>query len=309
MSKLTKGFMAFPWNYRPRLSWPALTFGSVLLSVVLAVPESARAGGIFYVEGANSTLAKLDPISGAVTVIGTTKLGNTPVLLDGLAFGPDGTLFAVDNNNIQPPNFYRVDAATGALTFIGATSMDFSNGGSMGNASDRTIYAVGTGNLYTINPLTGASTKIGPLGFTTGADINGDAAGNLFIIRNSTHDLYSVSRVNGAGTLIGPTGLNQIFGMAFTGDPMYAMDTNQGVFGVYAMNLSTGQGTLVSHYDHSGIDYINTASPGFAAPEPASLTVLAIGMAGMAGYSFLKGLRNYNAISAPDTFLTARLRI
>lgn len=248
-----------------------LIMGLLVTATAFGVPAVARAGSI-YVEGYNSALGTLNPTTGVIT-----EIGSTSVKLGGLAFGANGKLYGLGLDE----NLYLVNTATAALTLIGPCPVDLTpgGGGSLGNASDGTLYAVGTGVVSTVNPNTGALTTLGNLGFTTGADINGDANGNLYIIRNTTESLYSVSPTTGAGTLIGPGTYDTVFGMAFSDGTMYAMQF-QGT-GIYALNLATGSGTLVSNYDPSIIGSIYTAAAQVqSVPEPSGFVLL--GTAGIA---------------------------
>jgi hypothetical protein len=267
--------------------------GLLMTTVTLCLPAVARSGSI-YVEGYNSDLGILNPTTGAITEIGPTLSGSTPVKLGGLGIAANGQLYGLGTDQ----NFYEVNANTGALTFIASTSIGISEGFSMGNSSNGTLYAEGNGVVYTVNPSTGSLTTLGNLGFDTGADINGDANGNLYIIQNNNESLYSVSLTTGAATRIGPGNYGTIFGMAYTNGTMYAMQFNG--TGIYSLNLATGADTLVSNYDPSIIGSIYTAAAQISSvPEPSGFILLGVAALIVIGMraSTASGIRRLREVS------------
>jgi hypothetical protein len=110
------------------------------------------------------TLATIDLVSGAYTVIGPT--GRTDI--QALASSPAGVLYAVGTN--LGGRLYQIDATTGAAAVVG--------GGSFGGDDqaleflpDGTAYAC-RANLRSVDPATGQTTLVGATGF---ADIRGMA--------------------------------------------------------------------------------------------------------------------------------------
>src|SRR5262249_5166366 len=110
--------------------------------------------GTIFAVGLDSNLYTINAVTGAVTLIGATGIGQTTAL----AIQPGTeTLFAADGITGK---FYSVNATTGAGTLIGTGSaikgFAFSAGGSLyGFADDN------SGGLSSVNPATGASTLIG----------------------------------------------------------------------------------------------------------------------------------------------------
>jgi hypothetical protein len=89
------------------------------------------------------------------------------IFIDGMAFGPGGTLFALQQGGT---NLYTVDTTTGTPTVLGATGIaagPYSFGGMAFDSNSNTMYAVlsnnATSNLYTINTTTGAGTLVGAI--------------------------------------------------------------------------------------------------------------------------------------------------
>jgi hypothetical protein len=106
-------------------------------------------------------LATIDPMTGKADVVGTLVEG---LMVMGLEFAPDGTLYAVGDANGASPTFnslYTVDLKTGAFTRVGSTGVpapgffhDFTVD------SKGTIYGTTSQALYTIDPKTATATKV-----------------------------------------------------------------------------------------------------------------------------------------------------
>jgi hypothetical protein len=210
-------------------------------------------------------LETINPSTGADTVIGPTGLGYDAFSLAGVG----GKLYATDFQS----NLYSVNAATGAATMIGATGMPpdpsipFSiNPDGTWNLCDETLYGVGgklyatfdsftidpntlaiktvvAPNLYWIDPSTGLATLVGPTSLELGASV--DIGGQFYAFH------------------LVPTGFDPVFG------PIAKSE-------LYSLDLTNGSTILLG-----GID--PNAGPIFGAtptPEPATLSMLGIGMLG-----------------------------
>jgi len=110
----------------------------------------------------------LNPATGAATVIGPVGSATD---FSGLAFAPDGSLYAFENTSL----LVRLDPATGAT--LGTINLSGLRGTTTGTAGlafapDGTLYlACGTdpdSSLYTIDPNTGAAQWIGPTAYGDG---------------------------------------------------------------------------------------------------------------------------------------------
>ena len=225
---------------------------ALLWILTTLAPILGKAGGLIYIEGSDKILATLDPTTGQIKVIGSTS-----VRLSGLGFGADGTLFGLGEDD----NLYRVDPATADLTLVGPCPSSHSGGFAMGATPDGTLYVQANGAVSTLNPANGALTALGDLGFVTPSDINGDNEGNLYIIRDATHSLYRVDRATGAATLLGQGSYGSVYGLAACGGIMYAIEYSG--TGIYSLDLTNGQSTLVAHYDQSIAGRIYTAAADF----------------------------------------------
>jgi len=201
------------------------------------------------------------------TATGTTHVvGNTGVLLNDIAFSPDGRLFAVDESS----NLYQLNPQTAAATEIGplgitTPSLVFSPSGTLFTANS---------SLYTVDTSTGAAHLVGNLGggFAAAGDLAFDNIGNLFVTTQSSR-LVKVNPSSGQATAIGLLGFSEVFGLAFGPDNvMYGFSNTSDC--VISINLATGAGTRVS-----GLPGVNGVFGADTAPN--ALTVVANNAAGI----------------------------
>ena len=125
-----------------------------------------RADGVGFLSSAldGNTLAvtndlfSFDLVNGTSTRIGTTRIGTEGITLDGLAFGPTGTLFALGQGQGQ---LLTVDPATGAVTVVGDLGVpQDSPFGALTFSENGTLYAAIDDALYTVNTSTGMATAV-----------------------------------------------------------------------------------------------------------------------------------------------------
>jgi PEP-CTERM motif len=200
----------------------------------------------------SGNLDSVNPATGAVSVIGATGLGD----LAGVTAELNGTVYATDLYN----NLYRVNTTTGVATLIGSTGMPpCPSLTSPVEVSDETLFTA-NGKLY--------------------ASFDGVNLTNMAIVDPS--DLYQINPATGLATLVGPTALGldavlQLNGTVYGLDFGYAA-TNT----VLSLNLANGNTTFLNDYVSSpvagGVNSFDVVgvSP---TPEPASFTLVGIGMA------------------------------
>jgi PEP-CTERM motif len=130
-------------------------------------------------------LLTIDKITGAATLVGYAAgnccTGNFGIMLNGLGFRSDGTLFANGFSLAQPDSstshLYTVDLATGAATDIGPSgvilggSLKYSGLAFSGNG---TLLSLGSldaasGALYSVNTFNGAATSLSGTGLPYGS--------------------------------------------------------------------------------------------------------------------------------------------
>jgi hypothetical protein len=220
-------------------------------------------------------------------------------LLGGLVQGPNGSLLSAS----AAGNLDSVNPATGAVSVIGAISVvnKVSPIGVVNVATEiaelnGTLYATDLyGNLYTVNAKTGAATFVGVTGIPlcpslTNSNESSDEAlftvgGKLFATFDGTNlatsgvvdspELYQINPATGVATRVGPTALGidaavqqdgTVYGFAFG----YA-----GPNAVLSLNVANGNTTFLNDYNALDI----TGAAAIPTPEPASLGLLAAGIA------------------------------
>jgi DNA-binding beta-propeller fold protein YncE len=158
-------------------------------------------------------LATIDPATGKADVFGSLVEG---LMVMGMEFAPDGTLYAVGDANPASPTFnslYTVDAKTGAFTRVGSTGVappDFFHDFTLD--ANGTMYGSTSQALYTIDLETATATKVidfvGGGGFGVMGLSYNTARDRLYATefkpRNSA--FYVVDRQNGFLTPLAATG-------------------------------------------------------------------------------------------------------
>jgi hypothetical protein len=130
-------------------------------------------------------LLTIDKNTGAATLVGYAagnlgSGGDWGIMLNGLGFRSDGTLFANGFSLAQPDpstsHLYTVDLATGAATSIGPSGVDLGRSlkySGLAFSSNGTLLSLGSldaasGALYSLNTATGAATSLSGTGLPYG---------------------------------------------------------------------------------------------------------------------------------------------
>jgi hypothetical protein len=279
----------------------------LILSLMLFA-ASASADTFVYAVSTNynnftGQFGTLDLATGAFNQIGPTVAGS---LVGGLVPGPNGSLLTVSGAG----DLDSVNPATGAVSVIGAISVvnkvsaiGVANVASNIAELNGTVYATDLyGNFYSVNTKTGAATLIGVSGLplcpslTSATEVSDEAlftdGGKLFATFDGINlatsgvldspELYRINPATGVATRVGPTALGldaavqvdgTVYGFAFG----YA-----GPNTVLSLNVSNGDTTFLNDYVSSPVAGGGNSfdiGGAIATPEPASLGLLAIGMA------------------------------
>jgi len=259
-----------------------------LLPLIIALTAWSLGGvpahaGIVYVSRDFSAFGTVDLTTGVYTNIGTTS-----VQLDALTFAPNGTLYGMGSDN----NLYTVNPTTGGLTNVGATGTFFALN-SLAARSDGALFGEDPfGALYTLNPATGQATLVGSSGIfglhSTGMLAFGP--GDTLFSDNSFFGdfLTTENQTTGAETQVGSTSLDANHGLFFDNGQAFAFN----FFGeIFAINAGTGTDSSTGVTVPGGFGAIHGAAAAPAVPEPTSLTLLAVGAAGLAGYAWRRRQR------------------
>jgi hypothetical protein len=210
-----------------------------LLSLYFLLPLAAAGSTVVFVAGDDSNLCTINAPTGATTLIGPLGIemsdiaarnglmygisfppsgpsrlysineqtaAATPIgasldaFLNGLQFGPDGTLYASGGDSL-----YRVNTSTGVASLIGSGT-----GAGMYNSSGdlefvgNTMYltsllSMATDQLFTIDPTTGQGTLIGNIGYPSVYGL-ADPNGVIYGFNTVGNHVLSISLVTGAAT-------------------------------------------------------------------------------------------------------------
>jgi len=197
---------------------------------------------LYAVVGGMNALSKVDPSSGAATILGSFGLTGqgdpqrNDALDLGMTFSCDGTLWLV---SAYAGKLWTVNPQTGATTLVGNTGHTITGIVALGN----TLFGAGgrdDNTFYRINTDTGAATAIGSFGDAPTTWINSvsmsfDEKGTLWAVLNyvppapgsvSVPDWSDLAKINVAtgeitivGPIIGPESLSQVGMKGFTVGP------------------------------------------------------------------------------------------
>ncbi len=193
-----------------------------VLSTLTFVPAAHSAPGtgvLFGTDASSGNLIRIDQVTGAGTIVGTTGAFSVP----SLAVDPTtDKMYA--GTGAGTAAIYTVDPTTGAATLLGDTGLGFAAVGGLDFRADGTLFAAvnvvgdgGTGSdhLATIDKATGTATVIGSFGTCSqfACSIEGmegiafDPSGTLWgsqSRRGGPSGLYTINPATGAATFKTP---------------------------------------------------------------------------------------------------------
>lgn len=243
----------------------ALTLSVVFVGLcVIGAIEVRAADNTLYSLTNNSpfNIYTVNTATGVATSVGNLSFASATIarqpstgIIYYYAINPSGGLYSVATWN----------PSTGTNTMLSGTINVYLP--RLAFRSDGVLYGMDTSNvLYTLNTTTGAIASTvgtvsgGGLATGLGGDIAFSPTGTLYLAAGT--NLYTISGTT--STLVGATGVpTAVAGLAFAANgALYASETTSGNSKIYALNTSTGAGTLVGSSGAALSDLANL--PAFA---------------------------------------------
>jgi hypothetical protein len=219
-----------------RVSMRTITFASLLILSLIALPLAALAGSQAYAMLGSGDFGTLDLTTGQFTF-----LGAGPGYRCLASF--NGTLYTLDDS----VNLYTVNPTNGNQTLVGNLGSGLEYG--ICGSTTKGLYYLSYEevSLYSINPATGAATLLGPSGipFQENDGISAGSSSLYVSVGNGT--LYLMNTKTGKATPVGPMGGvgSTIYAMAYENGVMYAATISPN--SIYAVNTSRAAGTFIAN--------------------------------------------------------------
>ncbi len=197
---------------------------SAALVVLLSVGARAMAVPLGYAVDTQTRLWQIDLGSADATLIGTMG-----VLLQDIAYSPDGRLFGT-RGRVDNGSLFEISTTDASATLIGNTGrgntegLDFHNGTLVGAdfATTPTLFSIGVGDAVSVDLVT-APVRTGRVRSITALD------DNHMLIRGDDpglNSLYSMSLIDGSINLIGDVPGQLLSGLDFALDgQLYGLNT------------------------------------------------------------------------------------
>lgn len=231
--------------------------------------------------GASSSLYTVDVTTGAATLVGST--GYTHVT--GLEYDAStGKLFAVvsDLFNSGTTQLLELNTSTGAATLIGTTGhqipdLTIGADGVLRGWTEGAAVGSGYDDPVEINTSTGAATATAS-GLSTSRTGVAVLDATHLIVKRSTA-AYSVNVNTGAYTSLWSNVSTSNLLENWNGDLLTALRTTSGGTQWYGLDIGTGAATTLGFT--SGVEFSAVTVAGAPVPEPGTLALLGLGLAGL----------------------------
>lgn len=239
----------------------------VLAAGAMALCSAAHAADLYgvasYSQFGTQSLYRIDPITGAASLVGNTGIRQ----INGLAFDSStATMYALTTDS----KLYRINLLNGASNLI-ASRADTLPEGDIAFGPDGDFIATRGFELGSLNRSTAGFSPIGGMGAAAN-DVSGlafDGSGALFgYAKNGTLEdtLLSINPDTGSASVIGPTGISTapaVGGLAFDSD-LSTLFLSDGA-SLYSVNRDTGAASLIGAHGVSGFSGLAVPAPGAAA--------------------------------------------
>ncbi|HUY91415.1 MAG TPA: PEP-CTERM sorting domain-containing protein [Pirellulales bacterium] len=229
---------------------------------------------ILYTDYFGGNLRSLNLTTGSDTVLVSGLLRPVDLILD-----PGGRSLLVTEQ--FGDKIDRVDLSTNTLATFADTG---ANPGGLAYDSSGNLFAITDrfGTISQLNPTTGATLKIASLSFGTDGLTFDSFTGKLYATAEASDDVWSINPTNLAATLLVNGSIPSPDGITSDGQGnLFIAGLNSNLFQYDLVAKTLTEGAAVPGLD----DPAPASGPGSlgTVPEPASLTLVAMGLLGLLG--------------------------